>query len=1789
MGAIIGYFAVKTSYPGLFPSYQYPPPPHTTSTRSLIYKYAHTGDVQSLKNLNHSGQSLDALDAKGNSPLCEAVWRQDKTAVTALVQAGANSNHACMQKIPESYKTAAGLKAATTVSATGLSTGAVVGIGVGAAALIGGGVALAAGGGGGGSHKDACEGIVCDGENQHCSAGACVCNAGFTMFDGVCYETLACVNGAQNANVCVCQPGYAGALCDTCDTGYINQNGVCYVELTCGANQHQEANACVCDTGYGFYGTAECHPTLACKDGTQQGDICICNGHASGALCDTCEAGYGFHGTNACHADLACINGAQTADACVCSTQGWTGLLCDTPASCDGYDYETCPTGYAPSATCLSGETTKLQCNTCAEGYGKYGSDTCHLTLSCGDNQHQQGDTCVCNPGYELQGGVCTLVATCTTSQYWNGTQCVACPSNSTSAGGAATSCTCNSGYVMVENVCLLQTSLFGYIFKNGVDLNTTAYINNQDISITTDDLTEDAELKFFHLESDDNAFSHPVLINNNQIQITGTSGNINSNAVYGIHAFNGSVVNNGNIKLQDIGFYTSGIHIELGDDENTRQFYLTNNGLIQTTSADGLNISIDSADVITGISAKNTLSESDIANAQSRLSVLNAENATVNVEDGTGVLLEGSSFVNNGTITVGKGVGVSAELTTATNNGTITSGYGDAIKLKNSTFNNGLNGVINATAGVGIEESYDSNASTIRNEGKINVENNALGLVVGGTTYSYTVDGISSSLSSLTNIYNSGIINVNSILPVDTGYAFISGITGYQITNDGTITLVSSGANVRLTGIRGNSDVVSINNGTINLTDTGNSGESSGDSQIVGLFNGKNNGDIVINTAAYNSINNSENYNEKIKGIIGQNNGSIVITEVSSENATSGGNTVVGVIGDQTSLGNIVITATHPGSVVGLRDTGLGNRGVIEINSNSLSSMTGYQPYLLSNSHLFNNYGSIILNLSRPANLSDGVGAGAIGMEGGNNNELGVIGTTSTVNVLKNYGTIQLTSSNSSEYSGVFNTLYGYYSNDIIDINDRFDFQNSGDIILTKHMPNDQDAIGVSLGKVSNRNFYNGFKDDAHTQQAKIEIISTGKGDVTGVSGGTTIINDGKILLQKELTDSYDAVIAINGGQNITNNGTISVNNNNVYGKSTGIYASQINNTGNILVESLGYARGIEAATPSGLITNSGNITVNSTGGEDAIGILVGFLGDVTVVNTGTITVNATNANNTSVEAGNAYGIYASGPGTKVYNTGTIKVNGDSRVGSDAADACDKGTCYYVNSAANNAYKELATYINGMISDPTNDYPKVTASAAGFYATRTGSGTTDDPYILSDFVATTLEDSTVSHIFLDDDATFVDGGYTAMGAVAANFNALTNGNNGNYAVTTGFSMQTSSASGLLQVDPSAVTGSNATEFTLVNAFESPDVNDLELKSNSYMFDADLVSTSDTTHDIVMTMKSFDELTDNKSLAAFLANNYAGQKNEAFFNELKSIGSAEAFTSALTHLTAGETLTRFTHEDLTALRDVNANMNALMFSNMDQPLFQNAGTFNAFSFQNDRQSSAQFALAHKRISPYTKIGYAMSTTHLNSDNRRSTTRQNDIFQAFTPIGYDRFGWQLISTPQIGFARAHYSRKGYNGTSYDGIIEKRIAALMNEARYPIQIGSVTLAPTVEFNALFYNQKGNETKKAYSLTMPSDNTLSVEAGAGFHLETKVKGFSLTAGAMLYRELADPYNMKVGMNGMDGSFDLFDEQKKYRGVTDLGFGYDVGPFNVYGNLRHFVETQNRTQMKAGFNIHF
>ena len=634
--------------------------------------------------------------------------------------------------------------------------------------------------------------------------------------------------------------------------------------------------------------------------------------------------------------------------------------------------------------------------------------------------------------------------------------------------------------------------------------------------------------------------------------------------------------------------------------------------------------------------------------------------------------------------------------------------------------------------------------------------------------------------------------------------------------------------------------------------------------------------------------------------------------------------------------------------------------------------------------------------------------------------------------------------------------------------------------------------------------------------------------------------------------------------GQEWEENGVKTIQPAYFWNKSTGQISS------NLLLLSLGYAFARndgtitvnpEAENTSGFFLSYGSTFVNNglvqanlenmTSHFLSIGHV--FNGS-TFVNTknGKVVVsgNAENAKNLTVRGIEVYG-------GQVYNYGTIEIN-NATLSTAAIVACGPEARVYNSGTIilNNVYLKIIE----------NEVEKIT----NITDTKTGATAEDTGFISLQYGAQMLTSGVIETSGSINFASF--GGKTIALPEAQFISAM-------------------SISDDLYLSPEFVKNTFDNVVVAKDMIHALDVSGLRLVSDSVLFTAKL---ADNGSDVVMTRRSFNDLVANKSLAGFLEANYAAGNGEGFFNMLKNIGTASEFAGTLSDITAKDTFSRFAYEDLTAMREVNFAMNEAMFANDDKPLFETTGSVNGFGFKSDNNSQSQYALATKRVSPRFKVGYAMSNTTLNSDDDNDTTRRNQLFQVFAPIGYERAGVKLISTPQIGFARGHYTRASDGNGSYKGVIEKRTFALMNEARYPMSFGKYEVAPTVEFNAIAYNQKGREDAKAYALTMPSDTNVSIEGGVGLRLSRAAEvghdsKLSMTAGVMMYREFADPYNIKMGMQGMEGSFELYDERSPYRAVASFGFGYDLGSVNMYGSIQHYMQSDTYTKAKAGFKLGF
>ena len=691
---------------------------------------------------------------------------------------------------------------------------------------------------------------------------------------------------------------------------------------------------------------------------------------------------------------------------------------------------------------------------------------------------------------------------------------------------------------------------------------------------------------------------------------------------------------------------------------------------------------------------------------------------------------------------------------------------------------------------------------------------------------------------------------------------------------------------------------------------------------------------------------------------------------------------------------------------------------------------------------------------------------------------------------------------------------------------------------------------------------------------------------EARGISfGGATATNNGHINMREIASEAF-GIYAFEGMSTIKNNNYIIIEHSN---NATGLYANGerttdssgmtkigtniINSGGIVLFDIAQTAFGIKhGETGSSKIKNYGQILIHGnanihTEQDMYYGIYSASDYITTIENHGTITIGDQYNHKRPLHIG--YGIFASGGATSAKNLGTITI----------ANVYDKAYGIYAKNGANVTNAGTITISSG--ADSSADVYGIYATDPGTTVTNTGT------IILNNDACFGNSCNNNKHIVLENGATFINGG--EMSASAFDFDSM----NGNVVATNGAQfIAENDISGTLNLSSDIVTDGFDTTYVAENMIQAGDTSKLTLRSGSAMFDAKL---ADNGNDVVMTMKSFDTLSDNKSLAAYLTDNYTKGTSAEFFGGLKSGANMAEFNNILNGLSGLNAFTQFDREDMSAMREINFSMNQQMFMNGDRDEYQVSGAMEHFSFSNSSNGgSGSYGISNSRMSDNWKLGYGLAMANIGTNDDFGTSRSNQIGLFYMPMTYTNDNIEFISTPRVGFAKSHYSRRGYNNMNYDGYIEKQIFGFNNDLRYPMTFGNWTIAPDLGFNAIMYRQSGHESDQAFSLIIPADEIYSVEAGFGLFTkyEHKLDNGSLrfNSGVMLYRELADTYNMKLGIRGLDGTFNLYDDaEHNYSGAATLGFDYKSGRFSLYGNAQYFVDSDAYTNVKAGFRLHF
>ena len=767
---------------------------------------------------------------------------------------------------------------------------------------------------------------------------------------------------------------------------------------------------------------------------------------------------------------------------------------------------------------------------------------------------------------------------------------------------------------------------------------------------------------------------------------------------------------------------------------------------------------------------------------------------------------------------------------------------------------------------------------------------------------------------------------------------------------------------------------------------------------------------------------------------------------------------------------------------------------------------------------------------------------------------------------------------------------------------------------------------------------------DSEHYIEQNGQIYSKLNCDV-GTQIGNACVNDSEIVIDNTSSTSTTSVYGMYGGynNNITNADSGIINIKNAY-KSYGMWASGSNatalNNGKIYIDNTNLSYSVHAEA-HGISVGAGATAINTTTGEIKItgdgsnrvygiyafdttstndGTIIIEKGgpgagmyiysyatsdEITAVNNGTIrcvdggmgmsgfdqnvrTSYITNNGIITIENGN---IGMKGYNTIITNNGTITItNGDVVFGisADKAIVTNNGDIIIDNAQgqARGIYALDSVVNNTGTIVITNAGSSATCGidASGSSTIVRNTGTISVNGISCTGAACSNNNR---YIRLTDGATFVNDGL--MMAPQMNLNSM----GGNVVAGPGSQFVIDNElSGDLNISSELVQNGNQTTYIAENMINAGDVSKLNVRSASAMFDASL---ADNGNDVVMTMKQFTDLTDNASLAQFLADNYAKGNGSDLFAALKSMENMSAFNGALAGLTGLDTFTQFAHEDLSAMREISFSMNNKLFENSGRDSFDISDSMGYFSFSDSHNGgSGRYGISNDKITDKLKLGYGMAMANINTNDGHGMNRQNKMWLFYMPLTYTDEGYELVIAPKAGFANSEYNRRGYNNMNYEGVIEKRIFGLMNDLRYPLTFGNWTFAPDFAFNTIVYEQSGHEEDKEFALIIPDDRTVSVETGLGLYTKyekTLQDGsrFKLNSGLMVYREFGDTYDIKLGIRGMDGTFSLYNNDYEYRGAASIGFDYSTGRLHIYGNAQYFMDNANYANFKGGVSYRF
>ena len=1291
---------------------------------------------------------------------------------------------------------------------------------------------------------------------------------------------------------------------------------------------------------------------------------------------------------------------------------------------------------------------------------------------------------------------------------------------------------------------------------------------NYDDISITSNGISENN----FGIKAGASAVN-ATITNNNDIKLTGSSSYSSTQQKgYGISIVDGTAENKGSITFD--GMYGWGMYTTTGTVKNSTGSIIMNAGGTglygngsgaQMINSQRIAINVpdndDKAETY-GIYADGGASASNTANAEI---YIKSSSVTANMlAKAFGIYVNQGSGTNQGTIKIEGSNTVGMAYAGSTDTDAI-------INLESGLINLTGNNHIGMTAAGGVATNRGTiNVGVKTDDGTITASPYSVGMqTTGGIVLNQgTVNVNSANSVGLQSDDANGVITNNGTIYIDdtalNSYAFLSkagsavnGTTGIvinnqsntdymraeggEIRNNGTLTINNSVSNVNAMHVAEGGSALNYGNeqsgvyGTINV---GTSSSATGTNNVGMLVDGDEAGSAT-NEGVIN-VYSKDSYGMKVDNENGSliNNGTI--------NIMAGATGSVAMYGEKGTISNGkkgVINMGVSGTVMKATDATISNEGTITLANTASTAMR-------------------ITNNGTAQNAA----SGTINVNGSNSYALAADdGATATLN---NAGTININNGATGSYA-----MYGK--------NATLTNETSGTINV---LQSGTTAMFTQVGKLTNKGKINLAAADAiglyvtegqavNDSGAIIDVNSNGK--AMNVVGTGSITNSGTINLnaanayglyaQNGGTATNSGTIKLNssgmaygmygsGGAKLTNNSSINGKAENAYG----MYGSNMTNAGTISITGTGTGASYGMRSTGGTVSNTSQIEVTAS---QAYGI--SLTGAGTATNSGTITVTGTGSDT-------SYGMYGSG-GAKLINNGTINVNSTS---GTAVGMYATGSGSSITNTGN-------IVLNGV--SITTDYSGISSS--------------DDP----DTDATNCTSAGCGNfIKVENGATFYNNGQVSS-ASAMNFNLMSAANTGTIMLARGGSFEAPEISGEITAAADIVTEGNETTYVNENSFVGQD-SGIKLNSGSYLFDAYLVTNEAGNQDVVMTMKNFADVVDNDSVANFLSSNYTLGTNMDMYSILKAAGDATSFTTAVAEQMGLNLIPSFAKQNMDIVKAVNRHMSQTLFANQSsndvRAMFDFVYDYreqdgvNMLSGYEDNAATA-YALFDRKYNNNFRYGLGVSFTRYESDYDNGSSRDEVVAQVLAPLIYTTEGLKAVSMPRLGIGWGEYKRRiGSDESKAD--VKNYYYGITNEVRKEIDLGTVTLEPTAEFNILGLYQ--DSTKEKNGLEVKSANNLSVEGGIGLYAR---KSFSimeendltLRAGGSWYHEFNNPYQAaRARIAGMLGSYqmDTYDV-KRDRGIFSVRMDYKHDRFDFYFEANKFLEEDDGYALSAGLGYKF